>query len=29
VLPPDLFRRFKAGSFWRDLALNRRGGRVV
>jgi sulfotransferase len=29
ILPPDLFRRVEADSFWRDPALNLRGVRVV
>ena len=29
VLPPDLFRRVEADSFWRDPAINLRGVRVV
>jgi sulfotransferase len=29
ILPPDLFRRVEADSFWRDPALNSRGVRIV
>jgi sulfotransferase len=29
ILPPDLFRRVEADSFWRDPALNQRGVRIV
>jgi sulfotransferase len=29
VLPPDLFRKFQADSFWRDGAPNPRGVKVV
>lgn len=29
ILPPDLFRRVEADSFWRDPAANTRGVRIV
>ncbi len=29
ILPPDLWRRFEGGSFWREPAFNRRGVRLV
>ena len=29
ILPPDLFRRVEADSFWRDPAMNRHGVRIV
>jgi sulfotransferase len=29
ILPPDLFRRVEADSFWRDPATNLRDVRIV
>ncbi len=29
ILPPDLFRRVEADSFWRDPAVNKRGVRII